>query len=180
MSTNMLEDLLGSDSEHTAEFFANELQSVVRRTQCDQNEMLYVASVLAHYASTPCVKGRPLTLAINESAVPFAFTRTELSPYLYARLSPNHEPLNAEDFENKGSYIFLMIGFFRRQMEYQNNVVLYEKIAQGYYHQAHQYIQNETRKQFLRKFSYALPFWSNACAGLNKVLREKRFILQLD
>lgn len=178
MNTDMLEDLLGSNSQHTTKFFAHELQSLLQRQSCDKDQMLYVASVLAHYASVPWLNGRPMTLPINESTVPFAFTRTELSPYLYARLSPNKEPLDAEDFENKGSHIFLMVGFFRRQMGHENNVVMYEKIAQGYYYQAHQYIQNRGRKQFLRQFAHSLPFWSNACSGLSETLHDKRFILQ--
>ncbi len=177
----MLDDLLGSDSQHTVEFFAHELQSLLQfTTSWNKDQMLYVASVLAHYASVPWLHGRPMTLSTNESTVPLAFRRTELSPYLYARLCPQYEAFDAEDFENKGSHIFLMVGFFRRQMSNQNNVAMYEKIAQGYYHQAHQYAQNETRKHFLKQFSFALPLWSHVCARLNKNLRDKRFVLHLD
>lgn len=179
MSSDMLEGLLGSDSRHTVQFFACELQDMLRRTKFNQGEMFYVASVLAHYASVPWQNGRPATSSMSESTVPFAFTRTELSPYLHTKLF-GVEPRDAGDCENKGSHIFLMIGFFRRQMEQENNVALYERIAQGYYHRAHQYASDEKRKYFFRQFSHTLPFWSNACSGLSRNLHTKRFVLRLD
>lgn len=177
---SVLDDLLGSDFEHTFRFFLQELNETVHRRKYNEDQIMYVASVLARFASIPWSNGLPGALRV-ESSVPQIFTRTELSPYLYARLFPNQELLDAEELERKGAYIFLMIGFFRSQMEHQNNVRLYEKIAQSYYHQAHQHVtRNKKRKQFLGNFSYELPFWAYTCNELNKNLRDKRLLLRFD
>lgn len=176
---SVLDDLLGSDLKHTFHFFIRELNEVAARRKYDEDQMMYVASILAHFSLVPWSNGRPVTLADGPS-VPEVFTRTELSPYLYERLFGNREIVGAQVLEHKGAYIFLMTGFFRSQMQGQNNVRLYEEIAQGYYLQAYYTIRNNKRKRFLGNFSHALPFWADRCSELNKNLQDKRLLLRFE
>lgn len=178
--SGLLEDLLGCDTKKTSEFFVHELQILGWHHVPNEAELCYVASILSHYASVSWTDGRPSTVPLHEGTVPFAFTRTELSPYLYENLLPRKEITDAGDCENKGSHIFLAVGFFRKQMSAENNVGLYEQIAQGYYHRASFYSRDKRRQLFLKRFAEALPTWSHTCSRLHTALREKRFLIQYE
>lgn len=175
MNSSLLAEVFGVTPVEARGFFLRELTSIPTRSTLNDLELDYVARVLAHYTCTPWERGRPITIQVNEETVPFAFTRTELSPYLYAKFSSSKETQDAGDCENKGSHLFLMIGFFRRQMENENNVNLYQKIAQGYYDRARLYTTNENRRIFYRRFTSSLPLWADICSKLSKSLEERRF-----
>ena len=165
---SFLEELIGVDSQGAFTFFLENLRQPARTEGLRDDELLYVTSVLAHYAqtsrfdtsSTPCLAG------LAEVFDNFLFETA-------ARDDPGL-------LEFGGSQVLLFAGFFRDQMERRHNVKWYDQIGQSLYERAGQHSGDPRRRRFFDHLSESFPVWTIVCRNLHRTLRENRFLLKVN
>lgn len=160
----LFQELFGVDSNRALNFFHSGLREVSGK---DTNgEMLYVASVLAHYSQVPrfgCVSMPPLA---NLSEVFDNFVLAQIS--------------DPEILEIGGSQILLFAGFFRDQMERRHNVAWYDKVGQSFYDRASVHVNEPKKKRLFEKMSESLPDWTLHCRDLSRAYRDNRYVLKIN
>ena len=156
-----LEDLLGVDHSRTFSFFLNGLKETVRKEPC--NQMLYVASVLAHYAQTS---------HYEHEHVVFKDLGEMVEQAVFVELS------DPEILQIYGSHIILFAGFFRDQVSRRYNVNWYDQLGQRFYYRVGRYSSSAKERDFFGDFAEVLPQWTHRCCRLSRHLREKRLLLR--
>ena len=111
-----LRELLAVDERKTLEFFFLGLKDV-SEADVDRQELLYNASVLAHYAQ---VSTHSDTDFPTPSALGAVFDHFVGTP---------ETPIDAEMLETAGSHCLLMAGFFEDQMKQRHNVRWYARLG---------------------------------------------------
>src|SRR5687768_6560345 len=118
-----LGELLGSDHRRTLEFFVVNLKDVSEPT-VDQQELLYNASVLAHYAQISI-----------EGDVPGA-TPADLTSVFDHFVGDTTALADPVMLETAGAQCLLLAGFFEEQMRRRHNIHWYAEIGAGFFRRA--------------------------------------------
>lgn len=160
----ILAEILGVDSSRAFDFFLSGLREVTGREPND--EMFYVATVLAHYAETSRYDAVFMPVLANLSEV--------FDNFVFAQAD---EP---EILEIGGSQVLLFAGFFRDQMKRRHNVRWFDKIGQSLYFRAGQTTKDMKRGRFLSKLAETLPQWTRRCRDLSRMYRDDRYLLRID
>ena len=113
-----LGELLSSDHRRTLEFFVMNLKDVSEPT-VDQQELLYNASVLAHYAQISVDSDVPMATPADLIAV---------FDHFVADMNVLTDPLM---LETAGAQCLLLAGFFEDQMRRRHNIHWYAEIGAG-------------------------------------------------
>ncbi len=163
----IFEELCGVDSAQTFNFFSTGLREEVGDKKCRPDEMLYVASVLAHYAQTSCHETGPL--AIPKSPVDF-FDNFIFGGHV-------NDP---ESLEIGGSQVILFAGFFRDQIARRHNVRWYDQIGQSFYEKASQRVKGVNKRELFGRLSESLPMWTITCRNMHRTFRDNRFLLKIN
>jgi hypothetical protein len=159
----LFQELLGSDHLATLEFFVVGLRDV-SESATDEQELLYNASVLAHYAQVS-------TDPEDELSTP-----ADLS-MIYDRFINNPNLLrDSSVMEAAGAQCLLMAGFFEEQMRGRHNIRWYAQMGAGFYRRA---AARETagKAQLLDSIASRFELWRQRHARLNRELRDLRYIL---
>src|SRR4051812_26218154 len=119
----MLRDLLAIDHRQALEFFAVRLQDVTG-PDVDREELLYNASVLAHYAQVSTQSDEELAAPANLSVVFDLFV---------ADTTLMNDPLL---METAGAQCLLLAGFFEDQMRARHNIGWYSRLGAGFFSRA--------------------------------------------
>lgn len=169
-----LRELLSSDDECTFNFFFEGLSDVTHRARSRRDgELMYVTSVLAHFAGPPpCLRkgnhtpGLYLTpLDLTEVFDEFVFNSRVVKDPFY--------------FEAGASKSLLLAGFFRRQMERRHNVKWYDDVGSTLYRRASEFSSSETASRLYARLSMSFPYWTKACSELQQHFYEERFLVRL-
>ncbi|HYA16478.1 MAG TPA: hypothetical protein VEF06_03375 [Bryobacteraceae bacterium] len=164
----LLQELIGVDSQGAFDFFLENLRDPARTEGLREDELLYVTSVLAHYAQTS---------RFDTSSSPCMAGLAEV----FDHFLPGAAALNdSELLEFGGSQVLLFAGFFRDQMQRRHNVEWYDQIGQSLYERAGQHSGDMRRREFFDHLSESFPVWTIVCRDLNRTLRENRFLLRLN
>ena len=113
-----LAELLATGEPQTLEFFFLRLKDVSEPT-VDHRELLYNASVLAHYAQVS-------TQSIADLATPA--TLAEVFDHFVFDTSLHHDSVM---MEAAGAQCLLLAGFFQDQMCHRHSIRWYASLAQG-------------------------------------------------
>ena len=113
-----LGELLTSDHRRTLEFFVMNLKDVSEPT-VDQQELLYNASVLAHYAQISIDPDVPMSAPADLTAV---------FDHFVADMNVLTDPLL---METAGAQCLLLAGFFEDQMRRRHNIHWYSELGAG-------------------------------------------------
>ncbi len=167
-----LKELLSSDDERTFNFFFEGLSDVTGRPLSRKDrELMYVTSVLAHFAGPPpCLRRGNNTpglylvpLDLTEVFDEFVFNSRVVKDSFY--------------FEAGASKSLLLAGFFRRQMARRHNVKWYDDVGSTLYRRASEFSSSESASSLYDGLSKSFPYWTQACSVLQKHFYDERFLV---
>ena len=159
-----LGELLASDHRRTLEFFVMNLKDVSEPT-VDQQELLYNASVLAHYAQISIDADTPMGPSADLAAV---------FDHFVADMSALADPLM---LETAGAQCLLFAGFFEEQMRRRHNIHWYSEIGAGFYRRAAVAEQSASKAKLLDTIGRHFEPWRRRHARLSHELRDSPYLI---
>ena len=161
-----LRELLATDHRQTLEFFFLGLQDVSEPT-VDRQELLYNASVLAHYAQVSTQADVDWAAPASLSAVfdHFVFDTTLL-----------HDRLM---METAGAQCLLLAGFFEDQMRRRHNIRWYAELGASFFSRAAVQEPSPLKARLLDAIARRFELWRQRHAQLNRELRDQPYLLNL-
>ena len=159
-----LDDLLAVDHRGALEFFVVGLREVADGA-VDREELLYNASVLAHYSqvSTASETDFPATASLT-----FVFDQFVLGAEL------------ADDsvmMEVAGAQCLLLAGFFQDQMRGRFNLPWYATLGAGFFRRAAAHETSAKKAQLLDGLGRRFEPWRQTHARLGRELRQRPYLL---
>jgi hypothetical protein len=164
----LFEELVAVDSERAFNFFLSNLRESAETRRFRDDELLYVASILAHYSQTSRCDTTSMPCMANLSEVfdMFLLQATKLQ--------------DSGILEFGGSQVLLFAGFFRDQMHHRHNVKWYDQIGQSLYERAGHLSTDRRKRALFDGLAESFPVWTIACRNLSRSLRENRFVLKVN
>jgi hypothetical protein len=159
----VLGELLAVDHRQTLEFFVVRLQDV-SEPFVDRDELLYNASLLAHYAQVSTQPGADVAAPANLSAV---FDRFVVD-------TPQHD---SRLLETAGAQCLLLAGFFADQMRQRHNVRWYADLGAGFFSQASRHEESRRKARLLDGIARRFEPWRQRQARLSRELRDQPYLL---
>lgn len=159
-----LPELLAVDHRRVLEFFVLGLQDVSEPT-VDQRELLYNASVLAHYAQVS-------TRAAGEWPAPENLS--VVFDHFVADTTLVHD---SEAMEMAGTQCLLLAGFFEDQMRHRHNIRWYSALGSGFFSQAASHEQSSPKARLLSSIARHFEPWRQRHARLSRSLRDHPYLL---
>jgi hypothetical protein len=156
--------LLATDHRRTLEFFFVHLQDVTE-TSVDRRELLYNASVLAHYAQVS-------TCATADMPTPSSLARVFDQYVLGSPLADDPEMM-----ETAGAQCLLLAGFFEDQMKVRHNVRWYATLGAGFYYRAAERARTSGNAQVMAAMAQNFEPWRQRHARLSRELRDQPYLL---
>jgi len=159
-----LQELLAVDHQQTLRFFVVRLQDVAEST-VDREELLYNASVLAHYAqvSTQHPIDVPAPADLGSVFDAFVWDATLLD--------------SSEMMETAGAQCLLLAGFFEDQMRRRYNIRWYAGLGASYFSLAARHERSPRKARLLAALAREFEPWRQRHARLSRELRDEPFLL---
>jgi hypothetical protein len=163
VTVDSLGELLASDHRHTLEFFVVSLKDV---SECavDQDELLYNASVLAHYAQLS-------TDADSDMATPADLIG--VFDHFVSDMSLT-DPLL---LETAGAQCLFLSGFFEAQMRRRHNIQWYAGLGASFFHRAAAGGTSTKRARLLETIAREFEPWRRRHARLSREMRDWPYLL---
>jgi len=155
-------ELFGVDSNIAINFFVSGLEEVADTKSRD--EMIYVASILAHYAQTSRCDISSMPVLANLSEVHDEFVLVQIN--------------DPEILEIGGSQTLLFAGFFRDQMSLRHNVNWFDSLGQSFYSRASVSSREAKKRELLEKMAESFPVWAVRCRDLHRYYRDNRYLIK--
>jgi hypothetical protein len=158
-----LRELLATDQRQALEFFFQRLKDV-SGPSVDQQELLYNASVLAHYAQVPMRASVAVAVPANLSAIFDRFVA---------------DSTGADDalMETAGAQCLVLAGFFEDQMRRRHNVRWYATLGASFFSRAAGREPSRHKAQLLAAIAGSFEAWRQRYARLGRDLRDQPFLL---
>src|SRR5216117_2665085 len=150
-----LRELLAIDHRQTLEFFVLRLQDISEPT-VDRQELLYNASLLAHYAQVSTHPDVDLPTPANLSAV---------FDHFVSDTTLLHDGLM---METAGAQCLLLAGFFEDQMRRRHNIHWYAALGASFFRRAAVHEQSRPKAQLLDTISRHFEPWRQCHARLSR------------
>ena len=159
-----LAELLATDHRQALEFFFLGLQDLSEPT-VDRRELLYNASLLAHYAqiSTQAHGAWPAPANLSVVFDHFVSDTTLL-----------HDGMM---METAGAQCLLLTGFFEDQMRGRHSIRWYSELGAGFFSRAATREASPHKAQLLDTLARHFEAWRRRHARLSRVLRDQPFLL---
>jgi hypothetical protein len=159
-----LRELLAIDHRQTLEFFVLRLQDVSEPT-VDRQELLYNASLLAHYAQVSTQPDVDVPAPANLGAVfdHFVADTTLLDDRLM--------------METAGAQCLLLAGFFEDQMRRRHNVRWYAELGASFFSRAALHERDLHKALLLDAIARRFEPWRRRHAQLSRDLRDQPYLL---
>jgi len=159
-----LRELLATDHRQALEFFIQRLTEV-SGPDVDRQELLYNASVLAHYSQVSTQATVDLSTPANLSAVfdHFVVDSTLLADSLM--------------METAGAQCLVLAGFFEDQMRRRHSIRWYSELGAGFFNRAATREASPHKAQLLDMLARHFEAWRRRHARLSRVLRDQPFLL---
>jgi hypothetical protein len=160
-----LGELLATDHRQTLEFFIVGLQDV-SEPPIDREELLYNASVLAHYAQVSTQAGIewPAPADLSEVFDHFVSDTTGLRDSLMMEVA--------------GTQCLLLAGFFEDQMHHRHNIRWYAELGAGFFSQAAVHERSSHKARILDAVGRRFEPWRQRHARLSRALRDQPLVLK--
>jgi hypothetical protein len=159
-----LAELLAVDQQRTLEFFVVGLKDV-SETAVDAQELLYNASVLAHYAQVSTHGDGDTPAPGDLSAIFDQFVLSTAVAY------------DALMLEAAGAQCLLLAGFFEDQMRARYNIRWYAELGAGFFARAATRQESRQKAQLLTTLSQHFEPWRQRHARLSRELRDQMYLL---
>lgn len=164
---SLFEELIAVDSRQALNFFLVNLREAMGDRRVKDDEVLYVASILAHYSQTS---------RADTSSIPPLGNLGEVFDHFVIQTELQHD---AGMLEMGGSQVLFFAGFFRDQMARRHNVKWYDQIGQSLYGRASQHSPNPKKRDLFDRLSESFPVWTLLCRDVSRSLRENRLLLRM-
>jgi hypothetical protein len=160
-----LGELLATDERQTLEFFFARLQDV-SGPAVDREELLYNASVLAHYAliSTEADQDMPAPATLSAVFDHFVFGSNLLNDALM--------------METAGAQCLVLAGFFEDQMRRRHNIRWYAALGASFFNRAALQEPSPHKARLLDTIARRFEPWRQRHARLGRELRDQPYLLQ--
>ena len=159
-----LQELFASDHRHVLEFFLVGLRDVSEPT-VDRDELLYNASVLAHYAQVS-----------TQSDVEWP-TPANLSTVFDHFVSDATLMRDSLMMEVAGTQCLLLTGFFEDQMCGRHNISWYSNLGMGFFNRAAVHERSAHKARLLDAIGRHFEPWRQRHAQLSRELRDHQHLL---
>ncbi len=159
-----LQELLAIDHRQALEFFVLRLQDVSEPT-VDRQELLYNASVLAHYAQVSTQSDVDVPAPANLSAV---------FDHLVADTTLRHDRLM---METAGAQCLLLAGFFEDQMRPRHNIRWHAELGASFFSRAAVQERSLHKARLLDAIARRFEPWRRRHAQLSRELRDQPYLL---
>ena len=147
-------------------FFFEHLRDVSEPDEAPESEVLYNASVLAHFAST------------STASLEFPGTPANLGAVFNLFVMDRSQHADAGIMEAAGSQCLLLTGFFAPQLTARYNVEWYASLGAGFYRRAASHGTDARRIAMMRTMAVRFPFWRKQHARLARELRDMPKVLK--
>ena len=164
MSLGALRELLAINHRQALEFFALRLQDVSEPT-VDRQELLYNASLLAHYAQLSTQPEVDVPAPANLSAV---------FDHFVADTTLLHDSLM---METAGAQCLLLAGFFEDQMRRRHNIRWYSELGASFFRRAALHERSLQKARLLDAIARRFELWRRRHAQLSRELRDQPYLL---
>ena len=161
-----LRELLATDHGQALEFFFLGLQEVSEPT-VDRQELLYNASVLAHYAQVSTQADIDWPAPANLSVV---FDHFVSDPSLL------HD---SQMMETAGAQCLLLAGFFEDQMRRRHNIRWYAELGASFFSRAAVQEPSPSKARLLDTIARRFEPWRQRHARLSRELRDQPYVLNV-
>ncbi len=158
-------ELLATDHRRVFDFFLLGLRDVSEPT-VDRNELLYNASVLAHYAQVSTQTG---------DEWPSPSTLSEVFDHFVANTDLQHD---SEMMEIAGTQCLLLAGFFEDQMRRRHSIQWYATLGAGFFLHAAELERSLRKAELLGAISRHFESWRQRHARLSRSLRDQPYLLR--
>lgn len=159
-----LGELLATDDRQALEFFVLGLQDVSEPT-VDRQELLYNASVLAHYAQVSTQADVDWPAPANLSGV---------FDHFVSDTTLLHDSLM---METAGAQCLLLAGFFEDQMRRRHNIRWYAELGASFFCRAAVQQPSPPKARLLDAIAKRFEPWRQRHARLSRELRDKPYVL---
>jgi len=157
-------ELIAIDHRQALEFFTVRLQDI-SEPDVDREELLYNASVLAHYAQTSTFSDTDLGTPANLSAV--------FDHFVYDTTLIN----DAMMMETAGAQCLLLAGFFQDQMSARHNIRWYAELGAGFFSRAASNESSPHKARLLDALARRFEPWRRRHARVSRELRDLPYLL---
>jgi hypothetical protein len=159
-----LQELLAIDRRQALEFFVLRLQDVAEPT-VDREELLYNASVLAHYVQVSTQADIDVQVPANLSAVFDHFVSDTTLLHDSAMM------------ETAGAQCLLLAGFFEDQMRRRHNIRWYAELGASFFSRAALHERSPQKARLLDAMARRFEPWRRRHAQLGRELRDQPYLL---
>jgi hypothetical protein len=162
-----LHDLLATDQPQTLHFFIDALREVAPghvSSDPGHRELLYTASILAHYA---------LVSSHSTSDLPLANTLRQLFEQYVVDTTAHHNP---ELMEGAAAQSLLLTGYFGEGMERRHSVRAYSEWGKRFFEMS----AVGRRRDLLLGMSQHYEPWRDTLRDLHGFLHDRRYLLELN
>jgi hypothetical protein len=161
-----LRELLAIDHRQALEFFFQRLKDV-SGPAVDRSELLYNASLLAHYAqvSTRAHAAWPAPASLSVIFDHFVSDTTLL-----------HDGLM---METAGAQCLLLAGFFEHQMRGRHSIRWYAELGANFFSRAAAQEPSPNKARFLDTIARRFEPWRQCHARLSRELRDQPYVLNM-
>ncbi len=159
-----LRELLAVDPRQALEFFVVRLQDVSEAT-VDRQELLYNASLLAHYAHVSTHPDVDVPAPANLSAV---------FDHFVSDTTLRHDSLM---METAGAQCLLLTGFFEDQMRPRHNIRWYAELGASFFRRAALHERSLDKARVLDAIARRFEPWRQRHAQLSRDLRDQPYLL---
>ena len=159
-----IQELFAVDQRRALEFFVTGLQDV-SDPGVDRQELLYNASVLAHYAQVSTT---------TELEMPAPATLSAVFDHFVMNTSV---PQDHHLMETAGAQCLLLTGFFEDQMRGRHNIRWYAEIGAGFFVRAAGHVDSPKKARLLTMMARHFEPWRQRHARLSRELRDQQYLL---
>jgi hypothetical protein len=153
-------------TQQALRFFFERLRDVSDTGRAPADELLYNASVLAHFASTS-----------TASLTDFPPTPAGLSTVFDVFVLDRSQHADPEIMEAAGAQCLLLTGFFGEQLKHRHNVRWYASLGTGFYASAAALHRHRARARLMIMMAEHFEFWRELQARLARELRDEAKLL---
>jgi hypothetical protein len=152
---------LGVTNGQALQFFFEHLRDVTDDDSPPANELLYNASVLAHFATTSAA-----------SQDFFPASPTSLTNVFDVFVMDGSQHSDPDIMEAAASQCLLLTGFFWDQQKRRHSVDWYASIGRSFYERAAQTGRDRTRSRMMETMAARFEFWRHQQHRLARELRD--------
>jgi hypothetical protein len=151
----------------TLRFFFERLKTVSLEDNVPTGELLYNASILAHFASTSAA-----------STDRFPPCPRDLSAVFDVFIMDRSQHADPALMEAAAAQCLLLTGFFQDQLKRRFNVDWYASVGAGFYDHAAHLSRDRTRTKMLATMALRFEFWRRQQRRLARDFRDHQWLIQ--